>query len=55
MRADYGGTQIRSALTLALGSRDTFMPTVVFVLTDGEVRGGFSNPPVGCVLIYVPH
>ncbi|KAF7979825.1 hypothetical protein HWV62_40904 [Athelia sp. TMB] len=36
MDADYGGTQIRSALAFALGSRDPTMPTVVFVLTDGE-------------------
>lgn len=38
MDADYGGTEICSALQLALGSRNSQMPTVVFVLTDGEVH-----------------
>lgn len=38
MDANYGGTEIRSALDLALGTRNFQIPTVVFVLTDGEVR-----------------
>lgn len=38
MDANYGGTEIRSALDLALGTRNFRVPTVVFVLTDGEVH-----------------
>lgn len=38
MDANYGGTEIRSALDLALKARNFQMPTVVFVLTDGEVH-----------------
>lgn len=37
MDADYGGTEIRSALSKTLSSRVSGMPTAVFVLTDGEV------------------
>jgi hypothetical protein len=37
MSANYGGTEIRSALAFALGARNFGLPTVVFVLTDGEV------------------
>ncbi|KDQ53740.1 hypothetical protein JAAARDRAFT_197188 [Jaapia argillacea MUCL 33604] len=36
MEANYGGTEIRAALDQALGSRNTSMPTVAFVLTDGQ-------------------
>lgn len=37
MSANYGGTEIRSALSFTLRARNFDQPTVVFVLTDGEV------------------
>lgn len=37
MSANYGGTEIRSALSYAFGARNSRIPTVMFVLTDGEV------------------
>ncbi|KAJ3482315.1 hypothetical protein NLI96_g7056 [Meripilus lineatus] len=36
MSADYGGTEIRSALESVFKSRNKHSPTAVFVLTDGE-------------------
>lgn len=39
MAANYGpGTEIGAALLQACNSRDTSKSTVMFVLTDGEVR-----------------
>jgi len=38
MQADYGGTELRSALEFVLHSRNSDMSTMVFVLTDGKVR-----------------
>lgn len=37
MSADYGGTEIRSALDCVFKYRNKYCPTAVFVLTDGEV------------------
>ncbi|KAF8213635.1 hypothetical protein K438DRAFT_1661860 [Mycena galopus ATCC 62051] len=36
MAADYGGTEIRSALNAVFSCRNPALPTAVFVLTDGE-------------------
>jgi hypothetical protein len=36
MQADYGGTEIRSALSACFAARKLDRPTSVFVLTDGE-------------------
>lgn len=38
MKADYGGTEMRAALSKVFESRTVTAPTAVFVLTDGEVR-----------------
>lgn len=38
MGSDYGGTEIASALMHVFAKKDKTMPTVVFVLTDGDVR-----------------
>ena len=46
MMADYGGTEIRSAFAFALGARNTRLPTVAFVLTDGEVTQLIQFQPV---------
>ena len=39
MSANYGGTEIPDALEQVLRSRRTDIPTAVFVLTDGQVKG----------------
>ncbi|KAI0688595.1 von Willebrand factor type A domain-containing protein [Cytidiella melzeri] len=41
MRANYGGTDIRGALTKVCASRKRGLPTICLMLTDGEV---FENP-----------
>jgi len=38
MQADYGGTELRSALEFVLHSHNSDMSTMVFVLTDGKVH-----------------
>jgi hypothetical protein len=37
MHANYGGTEIRAALQHVFDQRNSRLPTMVFVLTDGEV------------------
>lgn len=37
MTANYGGTEIKHALSTVFQSRMTYVPTSVFLLTDGEV------------------
>lgn len=37
MQADYGGTLTRLALETVFSRRNGSMPTVLFLLTDGEV------------------
>lgn len=37
MDANYGGTEIKSAIMYVLAHRDNSRPTSIFVLTDGEV------------------
>ncbi|KAJ6482915.1 von Willebrand factor type A domain-containing protein, partial [Mycena vitilis] len=60
MQANYGGTEIRSALQKCFGTRKTDRPTSVFVLTDGEawdldgvlsaVRGAVARAPTQAYL-----
>ncbi|KAI0786927.1 von Willebrand factor type A domain-containing protein [Abortiporus biennis] len=38
MSADFGGTEIRSALSDTFNARSRFIPTAVFVLTDGRAH-----------------
>lgn len=44
MSADYGGTEMNRALQYVFDKRNSGVPTVAFVLTDGEVRCPFSCP-----------
>lgn len=37
MEATYGGTEISKAVQAVFLSRNSFLPSVVFVLTDGQV------------------
>lgn len=37
MQADYGGTETRRALNTVFSQRNGGIPTVIFLLTDGEV------------------
>ncbi|KAJ7657903.1 von Willebrand factor type A domain-containing protein [Mycena polygramma] len=60
MQANYGGTEIRSALQRCFDARKTDRPTSVFVLTDGEawdldgvlaaVRGAVARAPTQAYL-----
>ncbi|KAF7345097.1 hypothetical protein MVEN_01673400 [Mycena venus] len=60
MNADYGGTEIRSALQRCFETRKTDRPTSVFVLTDGaawdvdgvltEVKGAVARAPAQAYL-----
>ena len=43
MSANYGGTEMRSALQQAFSLRKSNIPTSVFVLTDGEVSVGLCH------------
>jgi hypothetical protein len=43
IQADMGGTEIYQALSKTLASRSQNIPTVVIVLTDGEVFVHFSG------------
>ena len=38
MEANYGGTELEAALQKVFAERNRLMPTMVFVLTDGQVR-----------------
>jgi hypothetical protein len=43
MHADLGGTEIESALHSVFNSRNSTIPTSIFLLTDGEVSGHSLN------------
>jgi hypothetical protein len=38
MEASYGGTELEAALQKVFNERNRLIPTMLFVLTDGEVR-----------------